>query len=134
MRAHRNVRPSCVTIGYRPKFSRPSAFPRAKKLVTSLVCIAIGAASVGAAVDVFTRESALALPAPQVNSAPLAAAADIAADIADVSRSQARATCSDFAFSFLNAAVCAKPRVKHTATTKRHRVATYVFGRSEESP
>jgi hypothetical protein len=130
MRAHRNVRPSCVTIGYRPKFSRPSAFPRARKLVTSLVCIAIGAASVGAAVDVFTRESALALPAPQVNSAPLAAATDIA----DVSRSQARATCGDFAFSFLNATACAKPRVKHTATTKRHRVATYVFGRNEESP
>ena len=64
MRAHPDVRPSCVTIGYRPKFSPPSPFPRARKLVTSLACIAIGAVSVAAAVDVLTRESAQALPAP----------------------------------------------------------------------
>jgi hypothetical protein len=130
MRAHRNVRPSCVTIGYRPKFSRPSAFPRARKLVTSIVCIAIGAVSVAAAVDVLTRESAQALPASLADPAPLFAPASIA----DVSRPEARATCSDFAFSFLNPTACAKRHVRHTAALKNHRVATYIFGRGDASP
>jgi hypothetical protein len=97
--------------------------------LTSIACIAIGAVSIAAAIDALARQSALALPAPLVNPAPLQAPASNP----DASRPQAP-DCSDFAFSFLNAAVCAKPRVKHTATTKRHRVATYVFGRSEESP
>ena len=130
MRAHPHVRPSCVTIGYRPKFSRPSAFPRARKLVTSLACIAIGAVSVAAAIDALTRESAQALPAPLVDPAPLAAPASNA----EASRPAAQNTCRDFAFSFLNPTVCAKPRVKHAAASRSHRVATYTFGRGNASP
>ena len=130
MRAHPDVRPSCVTIGYRPKFSPPSPFPRARKLVTSLACIAIGAVSVAAAVDVLTRESAQALPAALVEPAPLSAPASNP----ETSRPQARITCSDFAVSFLNPTACAKPRVKHTAALKSHRVATYIFGRGDASP
>jgi hypothetical protein len=97
--------------------------------LTSIACIAIGAVSIAAAIDALARQSALALPAPLVNPAPLQAPASNP----DASRPQAP-DCSDFAFSFLNATACAKPRVKHAAARKSRRVATYLIGLGDASP
>lgn len=116
-----------------------TTFARSRRMQAIVACVAIGIGFTETAVRSFSQEgnrrplSALddRMPISAIKMAFLTLQAP-PNENASVSTSQVESSCKSFEFSFLNPS-CSRKRKKNAARAK-HRVATFVAGRSDPSP
>jgi hypothetical protein len=122
-------RSSCVTIGYRPDFSRRrSPFRKARNAFAVIACMAVGVMTVATAVGALARQNDPAARAALAGQTLRSVATDKSGVDA-----RTRIDCNDFASAFLNEAACSKMRAKRVTRTVP-RLATFTLGRNPQSP